>query len=121
MKLVDITAKHLTLDAKVRSYAEEKVQKLINYIPHKSRDAAQASVKIDKIESKGAAKLECNILLTLPGRQLVAKETHDGVLAAIDGAEAKMRGQIRQYKIELERERNHGGLLGQLKRAFRRR
>jgi ribosomal subunit interface protein len=120
MKIIDITAKHLTIDAKVKGYAEEKVQKLIDYIPHKVRDAAKASVKIDKIESKGAAKLECEILLSLPGRQLVAKESHDGVLAAIDGAEAKMRGQIRQYKIELERERSRGGFLGQLKRALRR-
>jgi ribosomal subunit interface protein len=120
MKLVEITAKHLTLDAKVKSYAEEKVLKLIDYIPHKSRASAKASIKIDKVESKGAAKLECEILLTLPGRQLVAKESHDGVLAAIDGAESKMRGQIRQYKIELERERSKGGFLGQLKRALRR-
>ncbi|MDR3125632.1 MAG: HPF/RaiA family ribosome-associated protein [Candidatus Nomurabacteria bacterium] len=120
MKIIEITAKHLTLDAKVKGYAGEKVQKMIDYIPHKSRESAQASVKIDKVESKGGAKLECEILLTLPGRQLVAKESHDGVLAAIDGAEAKMRGQIRQYKIELERERSKGGLFGQLKRALKR-
>ena len=121
MKIVEITVKHFTLDAKVKSYAEKKVQKLIDYIPRKSRESSRASVKLDKIESKGNAKLECKILLSLPDRQLVAKETHDGILAAIDGAEAKMRGQIRQYKIELERERSKGGMLGQLKRALKRR
>jgi len=120
VKIIKITAKHFTPDAKVKSYAEEKVQKLINYVPRKSRASAEASVKIDKIESKGAAKLECEILLSLPGKQLVAKKSHDGVLAAIDGAEAKMRGQIRQYKIELEKERSKGGVLGQLKRTLRR-
>jgi ribosomal subunit interface protein len=120
VRIIDITAKHFTLDAKVKTYAEAKVRKLIDYIPRKFRESAQASVKIDRVESKGGAKLECEILLSLPGRQLVAKESHDGVLAAIDGAEAKMRGQIRQFKIELERERSKGGFLGQLKRALKR-
>lgn len=119
MKIIEITAKHFTIDAKVKTYAEEKVRKLIDYIPRRSRESAQATVKIDRIESKGAAKLECEILLSLPGKQLVAKESHDGVLAAIDGAESKMRGQIRQYKIELERKRQEGGFLGQLKRALK--
>ena len=120
MRIIDITAKHITLDAKVKAYAEEKVRKLIDYIPRRFRESAEASVKLDRIDSKGAARLECEMLLNLPGRQLVAKETHDGILAAIDGAEAKMRGQIRQCKIELERERSQGGFLGQLKRALKR-
>jgi len=120
MRIIEITTKHFTIDAKIKLYLEKKVQKLIDYIPRHARKSATASAQIVKQNSRGAGQLECAIILNLPSQQLVAKESRDGVLAAIDGAEEKMRGQIRRYKAELIKARDEGGLLGQLKRSLKR-
>jgi ribosomal subunit interface protein len=121
MKIIDITAKHFTIDAKIRTYIEKKVQKLVDYIPRQARKSARSSAKITKNEARGGSKLECEIILNLPGKQLVSKESRDGVLAAIDGAEEKMYGQIRRYKIELEKLRRENGILSRVKRVLKRR
>ncbi|MDR1197104.1 MAG: ribosome-associated translation inhibitor RaiA [Candidatus Nomurabacteria bacterium] len=121
MKIIEITAKHFTIDSKIRSYIERKTQKLIDYIPRHARKSARISVKITKNEARGAAQLECEMILNLPNRQLVAKESKDGVLAAIDGTEEKMRGQIRKYKVELEKAREENGILNRVKAVLRRR
>ena len=120
MKIINITAKHITIDAKIRAYAEKKVQKLIDYIPRRARKAATAEMKIEKIESKGADKIESQIILNLPEKQLVAKEQRDGELASIDGAESKMLGQIRRYKTERrENSARNGGIMGRIKKSLR--
>ena len=78
-------------------------------------------MKIEKIESKGASKIEAKIILTLPEKKLVAQEKLDGVLAAIDGAEQKILGQIRRYKTERrEDSRRAGGIVARIKKSLRR-
>lgn len=120
MRIIEISAKHFTLDAKLKLYLEEKIQKLIDYIPRHARKSATASAQITKKNARGADQIECEIILNLPNQQLVAKECRDGVLAAIDGAEDKMRSQIRKYKADLLKARDEGGFMGQLKRALKR-
>ena len=122
MKIINITSKHITIDAKTRAYAEKKVQKLIDYIPRKARKSATAEMKIQKIDTKGASQIESEIILSLPEKKLVAKETLDGVLAAIDGAEEKILGQIRRYKTERgEKNVRNGGVFSRIKKSLRRR
>ena len=122
MKIVNITSKHITIDAKTRAYAEKKIQKLIDYIPRQARKAASAEMKIQKIEGKGAGQIEASIILSLPEKQLIAKERMDGVLAAIDGAEGKILGQIRRYKTERKNDNiRNGGIFTRIKKTLRRR
>ena len=64
--------------------------------------------------------LECTIIINLPNKQLIAKETRDGVLAAIDSAESKVTSQIRRYKAELIKSRESEGILSKAKRILRR-
>ena len=120
MRIINITAKHLTIDTKTRTYAEKKMQKLIDYIPRHARKSATTEMTIEKYDSKGANKIEAQILLNLPDKQLIAKEQRDGELAAIDGAEEKIKGQIRRYKIEQQKARQQGSIFAQIKRSLRR-
>jgi len=120
MRIIEITSKHFTVDAKIKLYLEKKVQKLVDYIPRHARRSATASAQITKKNARGAGQLECEIILNLPSQKLVARECKDGVLAAIDGSEEKMRSQIRRYKAELISARDQGGFLGQLKRSLKR-
>jgi len=60
--------------------------------------------------------------LELPGKRLVSEEKLDGVLAAIDGAESKILGQIRRYKTERKSDaRRNGGIFARIKKSLRRR
>ena len=122
MRIINITSKRITIDAKTRAYGEKKIQKLIDYIPRQARRSATAELIIEKIGQKGGSKIEAQIILTLPEKQLIAKEQLDGVLAAIDGVEQKILGQIRRYKTErLADSKRAGGIFAKIKKSLRRR
>jgi ribosomal subunit interface protein len=122
MKIINITSKHIAIDERTRNYIEKKVRKLIDYIPRQARKSATAEVTIVKDEKKGAKNIKCEIILSLPGKQLVAKDIKDGAMAAIDGAETKINGQIRKYKTERRADGvRSGGIMARIKRSLRRR
>jgi ribosomal subunit interface protein len=121
MKIIDITSKHITIDDRTKAYAEKKVRKLIDYIPRHARKSASVEVKIEKVNQKGGDTIECEFVLNLPNKQLVAKELRDGAMAAIDSVESKMRGQIRRYKVEHKKDRADSGVLSRIKKSLRRR
>jgi ribosomal subunit interface protein len=111
----------MEIDERTRKYVAKKCAKLIDYIPRKSREAAFASVKIEQVNQKNNNKYEAEIVLTLPDKQLVAKDTAPNALAAVDIVEAKLRGQIRRYKTERSESVKHGGLLARAKNILSRR
>jgi ribosomal subunit interface protein len=120
MQIINISGVGFPIDAKTKMYIEEKVMKLIDYIPRHARKSASAEVIVKKNEARGANKLECTMIINLPGKRLVAKEIRDGALAAIGSAESKIIGQIRRYKAELLRAREAESLLTKAKRFLRR-
>ena len=122
MRIINITSKRITIDAKTRAYGEKKIQKLIDYIPRQARKSATAELIIEKIGKKGGSKIEAQVVLSLPEKKLIATEQMDGVLAAIDGVEQKILGQIRRYKTErLTDSKNAGGIFAKIKKSLRRR
>jgi ribosomal subunit interface protein len=120
MRIIEISGIHFTMDPKTKAYIEKKVMKLVDYIPRACRKSATAEVRIKKNEARGGDKLECEMIINLPGKKLVAKENRDGVLATIDGAESKLVGQIRRYKIERMKAREQEGILSRVKSVLRR-
>ena len=119
---IEITGIHYDIDEKTNDYAHKKIAKLIDYIPKKAREAAFASIKISQVNKKDNNKYECEAVLTLPDKKLVAKESAPNALAAIDIIEAKIRSQIRKYKTERqEGGANRGGFMAFVKRSLRRR
>ena len=119
MQIINISGSGFTIDAKTKLYIEKKIMKLVDYIPRHARKSAAAEVTMRKAESRGTDKLECTVIMNLPGKQLVAKEVRDGALAAIDGAESKITSQIRRYKAELFKAREQEGILSRVKNIMR--
>jgi ribosomal subunit interface protein len=119
---VVITGIHYEIDPKTRRYTEKKAAKLIDYIPRQARKSAAAEVKITKINRKDNNTYECEIILNLPGKRLVAKDSTMNAMAAVDIVEEKIRGQIRRYKEERDSENARaGGIMALVKRSLRRR
>jgi ribosomal subunit interface protein len=115
---IEITGIHLEIDKKTNEYTRKKIAKLVDYIPRKVREAAFAAVRIEQINQKDNNKYECEVVLTLPDKKLVAKDAAPNVLAAVDIVEAKLRGQIRKYKTE---KLPRGGIMARVKSVLRRR
>ena len=120
MQIANISGIGFTIDPPTKAYIEKKIMKLIDYIPRHARKSATAEATIKKANSKNSNNLECTIIINLPNKQLIAKETRDGVLAAIDSAESKVTSQIRRYKAELIKSRESEGILSKAKRILRR-
>ena len=118
---IEITGIRLEIDKKTNEYARKKMTKLIDYIPNKAREVAFAAVRIEQINQKDNNKYECEVVLTLPDKKLVAKDAAPNVLAAVDILEAKLRSQIRKYKTERSAGgARRGGIMAFVKRSLRR-
>ncbi|MCL1877082.1 ribosome-associated translation inhibitor RaiA [Candidatus Saccharibacteria bacterium] len=118
---IDISGIHYDIDEKTESYAKKKVAKLVDYIPRQARPSAFANIKITQVNQKNNNKYECEIVLTLPEKVLVAKDYAPNALAAIDVVESKLRGQIRRYKTERRADGvRTGGIIAKLKKSLRR-
>jgi len=120
MQIVNISGIGFTIDPQTRTYIEKKIMKLIDYIPRHARKSATAETTIKKTNRSSGSNLACTIIINLPGKQLIAREVRDGVLAAVDSAEAKITGQIRRYKAELIKSRDQNGILSRAKHILRR-
>lgn len=118
---LEVTGINLKIDKRTHKYVAKKCAKLIDYIPRHARSSAFASVKISQVNQKNNNKYECEIILTLPDKTLVASDTAINVLAAVDIVEEKLRGQIRRYKTERTENVKRGGIIARAKRVLNRR
>lgn len=118
---VEISGTNYKLSDKEQDYIEKKCKKLVNHMPMHSRKTAFASAKITLIDQKNDNKYQCDVVLTLPDKTLVASETAPNALAAVDIVEQKLQGQIRRYKTERRNDGvTRGGWVAKLKRSLRR-
>lgn len=118
---IEITGIRLEIDKKSHSYIQKKITKLVDYIPRRAREVAFVAIRIEQINQKDNNKYECEAVLTLPDKKLVAKDAAPNVLAAVDIVEAKLRGQIRRYKTERADSVRRGGIVARAKNILLRR
>lgn len=119
---IEISGTNYKLSDQEQDYINRKCRKLVNHMPMHSRRSAFVSAKISLLTQPGDDKYQCDVVLTLPDKTLVASETATSVAAAIDIVERKLQGQIRKYKTERRKDGvNSGGIMAVIKRTLRRR
>lgn len=119
---IEISGTNYKLSDQEQDYIDRKCRKLVNHMPMHSRRSAFVSAKISLLTQPGDDKYQCDVVLTLPDKTLVASETATSVAAAIDIIERKLQGQIRKYKTERRKDGvNSGGIMAVIKRTLRRR
>ena len=117
---IEISGTNYKLSDQEQDYIDRKCRKLVNHMPMHSRRSAFVSAKISLLTQPGDDKYQCDVVLTLPDKTLVASETATSV--AIDIVERKLQGQIRKYKTERRKDGvNSGGIMAVIKRTLRRR
>ena len=81
---IEITGNNYKVEDSLKKYAEKRIGKLDRYLP------------------RGSNKYEISAAMEIPGGKVIAaKDETTNVFAGIDILEAKLMGQIRRYKLEV--------------------
>lgn len=95
---IDITGIKYNVSDKLQKYIVDKVGKLDRYIPPHARKTVVADVKLRQVNRDHGNKYEAEVILTVPEKTIIAKDSTMNMHAAIDIVEAKLVAQLRKYK-----------------------
>jgi ribosomal subunit interface protein len=96
---LELTARNLELEGKLKSYIEEKIGGLEKYLPRRARQVARATVVVEEDPNgREDNRFVCDAVLTLPDAKLVSREGTVSIFAAVDIVEAKLKVQTVRYK-----------------------
>lgn len=98
---------HADLTDEVEAYARKKIGGLDKFIPTRARSSLQADVKLIQQSSKKKLDCACEVVVSLPQETIRVSETGSTMLAAIDGAENKLKIRLKKYKESHGKERIH--------------
>ena len=100
MTHIDITGVRYTLDEATKRYVTKKVERLTRFLPRHARKSAKAEVVLKEVNRANGNKYECDVVITVPGKKIAAKDTTMNMLAAVDIVEAKLTTQLKKYHDE---------------------
>jgi ribosomal subunit interface protein len=95
----NVTAKNYELTENEKSLIELKNVRIMACLPRHAKKSAKIEVNVEQ-SAKGAKKIEAEIIVSVPGKQLVASSKADDLASAFEVAENKIKGQIRKFKDE---------------------
>ena len=108
------------LDESAKNYIKNKIGTLDRLAPRHARKTMHAEVKVAEVNRDHGNKYEAEVILTVPDRQITAKDSTMNVLAAIDIVEAKLATQLRKYKEDTVTHIGKRKLLARFKRSYAR-
>lgn len=120
INITDITGIKYEVDEATRKYAEKRIGRLERYLPRHARKSAAAEIKLRQIDKSHGNKYEAEVIVTIPDKTLIAKDSSSNILAAIDIIEAKLAGQLRRYKTETVPHIGKRRILSRFKRSYAR-
>ncbi|HSE29866.1 MAG TPA: ribosome-associated translation inhibitor RaiA [Candidatus Saccharimonadales bacterium] len=117
---IEITGVNLDLGADIKKYARKKIGSLDKYLPRHARKTAHAEVKLRQTNNRLGNKYECEIVVTVPDKQIAAKESTMNMFAAVDIVEQKIKNQFVKYKQEhvAHLKTTHPNILRRLRARF---
>lgn len=89
-KVTDLTEK----------YAIKRIGKLDRYVPRAARKSIAADIKLQQINHSHGNKYKAEVVLTMDGDVISAKDSTSNMVAAIDIVEAKLVSQLSDYKFD---------------------
>lgn len=109
-----------TADDTTKKYIRKKIGSLERLAPRHARKSMRAEVKVAEVNRDKGNKYEVEVVLSVPGKVLTAKDSTMNVLAATDIVEAKLAAQLRKYKEEHVPHVGRRKLLDRFKRSYAR-
>lgn len=114
---IEITGNDYKIEEPLRKYAEKRIGKLDRYLPRSAKKDVVCKLVVETIGKSKGEKYEISVAMELTGGKVIAaRDECTNVFAGIDLVEAKLMGQIRRYKLEVQPHRQKRSL----KNLFRR-
>ena len=108
---IEISGNNYKVEEGVKNYAEKRISKLDRYLPRGSKKDIVAKILITEIGKTKGEKYEISVAIDIPGGKVIAaKDECSNIFAGIDLVEAKLTGQIRRYKLEMQPHRQKRSL-----------
>jgi putative sigma-54 modulation protein len=117
---IDITGVKFEVDGTTKKYVTKKIGRLDRYLPKHARKSVTADVKLREVNRDHGNKYEAEVILNVPDKTLMAKDSTVNILAAIDIVEAKIVTQLHKYKDEVVPHVGRRGVLSRFKRSYAR-
>lgn len=106
---IEITGTDYKVEEGLRKYITKKIGKLDRYLPRGSKKDIVAKVNV--AETGKNNKYEISVAMEIPGGKVIAaKDECTNIFAGVDLVEAKVTGQIRRYKLEMQPHRQKRSL-----------
>lgn len=98
---IDLSGKNYEISESFKKYVEKRIGKLDRYLPRGNKKDLIAKVVISEVDHPHGNKYEISVAMEIPGGKVIAtKDECSNVFAGIDIIEAKLKGQIRRFKLE---------------------
>lgn len=117
IKKLEINGVHFEVDTKLKTYVTKKMGKLNKYIPRHARESAHIEVFLKEQKIKAKKECICEVILYLPHDTITTTESTVNMYAAVDIVEAKLKNQIKKYKMKHGSPQLHHRLIGKLRRT----
>ena len=115
---IEINGKDYKVEEPLKKYTLKRLGKLDRYLPRGFKKDVVVKVIISSIGKAKSEKYEIAAAMEIPGGKVIAaKDECSNVFAGVDLLEAKLTGQIRRYKLEVQPHRQKHSL----KKLFRKR
>ena len=100
---IEVTGHGYKVDEGLKKYVEKRIGKLDRYLPRGSKKDVVVKVIVTEIGKSKGEKYEISAAMDIPGGKVVAaKDECSNIFAGVDLVEAKLTGQIRRYKLEMQ-------------------
>ena len=114
---IELNGNGYKIEEPLRKYARKRLSKLDRYLPRGYKKDVSAKVTINEIGKNKGEKYEIAVAMDIPGgKVLTAKDQCTNIFAGMDLVEAKLLGQIRRYKLEMQPHRQKRSFRGLFKR-----
>ena len=108
---IEMSGNGYKIDEPFKKYVEKRLGKLDRYLPRGSKKDVVMKVAVTEIGKNKREKYDISVTMEIPGGKVIAaKDECSNVFAGVDLVEAKLTGQIRRYKLEVQPHRQRNGL-----------
>lgn len=100
---IEVNGKDYKVEEPLRKYVLRRLGKLDKYLPRGSKKDVVVKVIVSAIGKSRGEKYEIAAAMEIPGGKVIAaKDECSNVFAGVDLLEAKLTGQIRRYKLDVQ-------------------
>lgn len=98
---IELSGHNYKVSESFQKYVNKRIGKLDKFLPRGNKKDVLVKVNVTEVDRTHGNKYEVSAAMEVPGGKVItARDECSNVFAGIDIIEAKLKGQIRRYKLE---------------------